>query len=177
MAQAPQTGFAALTSPVRLMLLAEQTPAWEAGERRGVLRGVNRYMVAATAFCAVTVPLFYVFMPDLVRLVFGQKYETVGTAARIVLIAAAVQLVLGWTKSFAVTVGRPGFRVLANGAEAVVALPLTIVLGRAYGVEGAAWAILASTLTASVVWIALLLRVRREVRTDPAPVGGRALQP
>ena len=33
-AQTPQTGFAAASSPARLMLMTEQTRDWEKGERR-----------------------------------------------------------------------------------------------------------------------------------------------
>ena len=54
-------------------------------------------------------------------------------AARIVLVAAAIQLVLGWSKSLPVTIGRPHLRVVTHGIEALVLLPLVVVLGDRWG--------------------------------------------
>src|SRR5918992_468749 len=48
-AQAPQTGLVAASSPVRLMLLTDQTRAWERGNERGVLAGVRTYTLVAGA--------------------------------------------------------------------------------------------------------------------------------
>src|SRR5207248_11060520 len=47
-AQAPQQGFSALSSPVRLILLTEQTRDWERGRPDGVLAGLRRYVGGAT---------------------------------------------------------------------------------------------------------------------------------
>ncbi|MBM3678492.1 MAG: lipopolysaccharide biosynthesis protein [Actinobacteria bacterium] len=177
-AQAPQAGFTALTGPIRLILLTEQTKAWEEGRRREVVRGVYRYMAGAVAFCLVAVPVFYALMPWLVRTVFGTDYVDATHAARIVLFAAAIHLVLGWTKSFAVTVGRPGFRLVAHGVETAVLVPLTAILGARSGVDGAAWAFLVSAGAFAVVWALLLLRIRWEVAgADARSTGGGALQP
>lgn len=170
-AQAPQAGFTALSGPIRLILLAEQTKAWEDGRQADVLRGVYRYMVGAAAFCGVTLPVFYVLMPTLIDFVFPDGYADATHAARIVLFAAALHLVLGWTKSFAVSVGRPGFRLVAHGAETVVLVPLTAVLGARSGVDGAAWAFVASSIAFAVTWLILLLRIRGEVAAGDGRVG------
>ena len=45
-AQAPQSGFQALSAPARMVLLTEQTREWEKGHQAAVLRGVRRYSVA-----------------------------------------------------------------------------------------------------------------------------------
>ena len=66
-AQAPQSGLTAASSPVRLILLTEQTRDWELGRERTVLAGVRRYMVGALGLMVVVVPVFYWVMPDLVR--------------------------------------------------------------------------------------------------------------
>ena len=42
-AQTPQTGLAAASSPARLMLMTEQTRDWEKGERRSILAGIRSY--------------------------------------------------------------------------------------------------------------------------------------
>ena len=59
-------------------------------------------------------------------------------AARIILVAAAIQLVFGWAKSFPTTIGRPRLRILAHGIETIVLIPLVLVLGESNGVTGAA---------------------------------------
>ncbi len=47
-AQTPQTGLSAASSPARLVLLTDQTRAWERGET-GVLAGVRTYTLVAAA--------------------------------------------------------------------------------------------------------------------------------
>ena len=75
-AQTPQTGLAAASSPARLVLLTEQTRDWEKGER----------VARARRACAATrsgparswssaVPVFFVAMPWLIRVVFGSEYD------------------------------------------------------------------------------------------------------
>ena len=54
-------------------------------------------------------------------------------AARLVLLAAALQFVFGWSKSLPVSIGRPGLRVIAHGIESVVMIPLVVVLGPRVG--------------------------------------------
>lgn len=161
-AQAPLQGFAALSSPVRLILLTEQTRDWERGRRDEVLAGVRRYSVGAAALMAIAVPLFWWLMPDLVRVVLGSDFVPAVDAARLILVAAAAQLVYGWTKSFPVSIGRPNLRILAHGIETVVLIPLLVVLGRTWGATGAAGAVVVSTLAFVAVWTVLVLRVRRE---------------
>jgi O-antigen/teichoic acid export membrane protein len=161
-AQAPQQGFAALTAPVRLMMLTEQTRDWERGRRDAVLDGVRRYSLAAAALMIVAVPAFWWLMPDLVRVVLTERYLPAVDAARVMLLAAAVQLVYGWTKSFPVSIGRPNLRLVAHGIETAVLIPLIIPLGREWGATGAAVAVVVSTLVFAAVWTVLLLRVRRD---------------
>jgi O-antigen/teichoic acid export membrane protein len=171
-AQAPQTGLTAASAPVRLILLTEQTRDWERGEEHRVVDGVRRYMRGATLLMLVAVPVAMVLMPFLVRFFFGSEYEGAVTAARIVLVAAALQLVLGWTKSFPVSIGRPGLRVVAHGAEALVLLPLTVVFGAQWGVTGAAVAILVSVVVFGAVWAVLLARVKSGLAMSGDAVAG-----
>lgn len=175
-AQAPQSGFAAASSPVRLILLTEQTRDWEHGQERRVLDGVGRYMRAAAGVAAVALPVFLLAMPWLVRVVFGSEYLGAVDAARIVLVAASLQLVLGWSKSFPTTIGRPDLRVLSHGIETAVLLPLTALFGAEWGVTGAAAAILASTVAYACTWAVLLVRVRAEVAARGG-TGREALAP
>jgi O-antigen/teichoic acid export membrane protein len=167
-AQAPQSGFAAASSPVRLILLTENTRDWERGLTAKVLADVRRYSLAALAISAVTVPLFYWLMPDLVELVFPRYLDAVD-AARVMLLAAAIQLVFGWSKSLPVSIGRPNLRLLTHGLETVVLLPLVIVLGVEWGVTGAAFAVLVGSLVFAAAWIVLYARLLRDESRRAAP--------
>ncbi|MBV8396607.1 MAG: oligosaccharide flippase family protein [Actinobacteria bacterium] len=167
-AQAPQTGFSVLSSPVRLIMLTEQTRDWEHGRPEVVVAGVRRYTLAATALMAVVLPPVEWAMPWIVRLVLGHKYVPAIDAARLVVGAAAIQLVLGWTKSFPVTIGRPWLRVVAHAVELVVLLPAIVIMGKEWGVTGAGGAVLASSVAFAAAWGYLALRLRREHRTAVA---------
>jgi O-antigen/teichoic acid export membrane protein len=172
-AQAPQTGLAAASSPVRLILLTEQTRDWERGKPQVVLAGVRRYMRHAGLIMVVAVPVFFVLMPWLVRVVFGADYLDAVDAARLILFAAALQLVFGWTKSLPVTIGRPGLRIVTHGVETAVLLPLVVVCGDAWGVTGAGLAILVSTVVFVALWAVLLVRLHGEVAARSGAAGGR----
>lgn len=161
-AQAPQSGFAAASSPVRLILLTEHTRDWERGETSRVLAGVLRYTVLAGALMLVTVPVFFWLMPDLIRIVFEPRYLDATDAARVMLLAAALQLTFGWTKSLPVSIGRPNLRLVTHGVETAILIPLVIVLGSRWGATGAAFAILAATIAFVALWGALFFRIQRD---------------
>jgi len=175
-AQAPQAGLSAASSPVRLVLLTEQTRDWEHGREREVLAGVRRYMAAAAGLMVIVLPLFLILMPWLVRIVFGSAYAAAVPAARIILLAAAIQVVLGWTKSLPVTIGRPSLRLLTHGIETAVLLPLVVGFGYTWGVTGAAIAMLLSTAVFAVAWTIVLARLRVEVESRP-PIARSVVEP
>jgi O-antigen/teichoic acid export membrane protein len=162
-AQTPQTGLAAASSPARLMLMTEQTRDWERGERARILAGIRAYSKWAGALMIVAVPVFFVAMPWLVRVVFGSEYDDAVTAARVILIAAAIQFLMGWTKTLPVTIGRPRLRIVTHGLETLVAIPLVAVLGAEWGATGAAVAVLVSTFVFGLAWLVVVLRLHDEV--------------
>ena len=166
-AQAPQQGLASLSAPARLILLTEQTRDWARGEREAVLASLRRYTAGAALVMALLVPPVYAFMPELVRLLYGASYGPAAEAARLVLLAAALQFVVGWSKSLPVSIGRPGLRVLAHGVESVVMIPLVAVLGARWGATGAAGAVLAAAGVFAALWEALLVRIRRQAALAP----------
>jgi O-antigen/teichoic acid export membrane protein len=169
-AQAPQSAFQALSAPARMVLLTEQTRDWEKGQQSAVLRGVRRYSLTALVISLVVAPLLIVFIPDLIRLVNGPQYVGASGAARLFVVAAAVQLVVGWTKSFPVTIGRPGLRIVTHGIETVVVLPLTVVFGALWGATGAAAAVLAGTSVFAACWVFVFARIRPEDVGPPSPM-------
>lgn len=166
-AQAPQQAVAALSAPARMVLLTEQTRDWEHGQQERVLVGVRRYTRTGSALAAIALPPALVFMPDLVRAVYGSSYLPATDAARVVLGAAAIQLVFGWTKSFPVTIGKPNLRIVTHGLETAVLLPLVLVLGSRWGAAGAAGGVLAATVAFAVLWSFLFLRISRDERSRP----------
>ncbi|MBA3434138.1 MAG: lipopolysaccharide biosynthesis protein [Actinobacteria bacterium] len=170
-AQTPQTGLAAASSPARLVLLTDQTRAWERGRRGSVLAGVRTYTLVAAGLMAVAVPILMLAMPWLVETVFGAEYSRAVDAARIVLVAAAIQFALGWSKSLPVTIGRPRLRIVTHGLEALVVIPLVAVLGSEWGATGAAVAILVATLVFAAAWAVAIARLRIDV-ADQGAQGG-----
>src|SRR5207244_3002783 len=169
-AQAPQSGFQALSAPARMVLLTEQTRDWERGRQEAVLRGVRRYSAVALAICVVAVPILLVYIPDLIRWIYTSNYVAASNAARLFVLAAAVQLVVGWTKSFPVTIGRPGLRIVTHGIETIVVLPLTLVFGLLWGAAGAAGAVLVGMCAFAIVWAIVFLRIDPEDIGPPTPV-------
>lgn len=169
-AQAPQSGFQALSAPARMILLTEQTRDWEKGRQSVVLRGVRRYSFIASGVALLAVPPLLIWIPDIIRHVNGPEYVGAASAARLLTLAAAVQLVVGWTKSFPVTIGRPGLRILTHGVETIVVLPLTLVFGALWGAAGAAAAVLVGMCAFAIVWAVVFLRIDPEDIGPPTPV-------
>ena len=150
------------------MLLTDQTHAWEKGNRQGVLAGVRTYTVVAAALMVVAVPIAFWAMPWLVEVVFGAEYLGAVDAARIILVAAAIQFALGWSKSLPVTVGRPRLRIVTHGLEALVVIPLVAVLGNEWGATGAAVAVLIATVVFAAAWAVAIARLRIDVAASRA---------
>jgi O-antigen/teichoic acid export membrane protein len=175
-AQAPQSGFQALSAPARMVLLTEQTQEWERGRQSAVLRQIRRYMRSAALLSVIAVPVLYWVMPRLISLVYGSRWVDATNAARLFLLTAAVQLVFGWTKSFPVTIGRPKLRIWTHGLETLVVLPLVIVFGSRWGATGAAGAFLVGMIVFAAVWTVVFLRIRPEDVQQPSGVAELAAE-
>jgi O-antigen/teichoic acid export membrane protein len=171
-AQAPITGLEALSAPVRLILLAEQTRDVEQGRVAETYRSLRRYVVGASAVALILAPVAWVLMPWLVRVILGLRYVPATDAARILLLAACLRLVLGWTKTFPVSIGKPGLRIVAHSVEIVTLLPLLLLLGSRWGATGGAVAMLIATVAFGGAWLVLLFRLRREHRAAGLTAAG-----
>ena len=171
-ALAPQQGLATLSAPARLILMTEQTRDWERGTRETVFAGIRRYTAGAALLSLVVLPPLLWFTPDVVRLLFSAKNVGAVDATRLVLVAGALRLVYGWTKSFPVSIGRPNLRIWTHGLEMLVLVPLAGAFGAAWGATGAAAGVLASSAAFCAYWTVLYLRIRREpgvTVTPPTP--------
>ena len=169
-AMSPQQAFAVVSAPARLILLTEQTRAWERGTRGAVFAGIRRYMLGMTAVGVVILPPLLVFTPELAKLLFSAKNVGAVDATRIVIVAGALRMVYGWTKSFPVSIGRPALRIWTHGLEMLVLIPLVAVLGTEWGATGAATAVLVSSVVFCAYWTFLFLRIRREPAARSAPL-------
>jgi O-antigen/teichoic acid export membrane protein len=167
-AQAPQTAFASLSAPVRLVLLAEQTRDVEHGRAHRAYALLNRYIGGTIVLAIVGVPLLWLAMPTLVRWVYGARYGGATDAVRLMLVAAAIQLVFGWTKSFPVSIGRPGLRTAAQLLEIAALVPLVLVFAALYGATGAAAALIGSSAVFAAFWTVQLGRLRGVAEEVPA---------
>src|SRR5205823_11105171 len=96
----------------------------------------------------------------LIRWINGPQYVGAANAARLFVLTAAVQLVVGWAKSFPVTIGRPNLRIWTHGLETIVVLPLVVVLGAKWGATGAAGAILAGMCVFAATWAVFFVRIK-----------------
>lgn len=166
-AQAPQTAFLSLSGPARLVLLAEQTRDVEQGRADRAHALLHRYIGAATVIACVVTPPLWIFMPSIVRAVYHAKYVPAADAFRVMLLAAVLQFVFGWTKSFPVSIGRPGLRTAGQALEIAALVPGVLVLGALYGATGAAGGVLAGSVVLAVFWTVGLLRLPRP---EAAPV-------
>ena len=88
------------------------------------------------------------------------KYTPATDAARVMLFAAAVQLVFGWTKSFPVSIGRPNLRILAHGIGGIRDLPVP----RYVFYYGAAGVLVISFAALAFLWRKPVLERRRDGR-------------
>jgi O-antigen/teichoic acid export membrane protein len=168
-AMSPQAAFAVVSAPARLILLTEQTRAWERGTRETVFAGIRRYMLGMAAVAVVILPPLLVFTPELARLLFSAKNVGAVDATRIMIVAGALRMVYGWTKSFPVSIGRPALRIWTHCLEMLVLIPLVAVLGAEWGATGAAFAVLVSSAVFCLAWTVLFLRIRREPAPAPPP--------
>jgi O-antigen/teichoic acid export membrane protein len=168
-AQAPLTAFAAISSPARLMLLAEQTADFERGHHDRVRRLLWRYIAMTTLVMVVAVPVSWFLMPWAMGLAYGHDYRLHAvTAGRLIVFVGALQFVFGFSKSLPVTVGRPNLRVVSHGIEVLVFIPLLVVFGELWGAAGAAAAMLVSTGVFCAVWVVMLLGLRETLAGKPA---------
>lgn len=167
-ALAPQGALATLSAPIRMILLTEQTRDWEKGDVATVLAGVRRFTLLASLAVGVVMAPLLVFLPDLVRLVYSEKYAAAGNAARWVLVSSVLMLVIGWSKSLPVSIGRPALRIWTHAIQAAVLIPATALFGIWWGASGAAAALALSTGAFVVAWGVIVVRLHREHHAVPA---------
>ena len=81
--------------------------------------------------------------------------------SQMMLLAAALQLIFGWTRTFPVSIGRVGLRTAGQLLEVVALVPGVLVLGALYGATGAACGVLAGSAVLAAFWAVGLARLSR----------------
>ena len=155
-AQAPQQGFNAVSAPVRLVMLTEQTRDWEHGDRARVFAGVRRYsLLAALGSVALLPPLLIIHAGPRSPALHSRR-----TSARFPRRASSSWRArcsswsAGRSRSPSPSAGRSG----GSGRMAsrpLVLLPLAVLLGWKWGAAGAAGAVLVSSVVFAIVWLVL----------------------
>ncbi len=74
-AQMPQNGLAAVSSPLRMILLSEQTRDWEHGRPEVVIAGIRRYVAGSAAIAALALVPVLLTIPWLIRILLGPDYS------------------------------------------------------------------------------------------------------
>ncbi len=117
--------------------------------------------LAAMAFLAVPVAVgIALTAPHLVTLFLGPRWMTIVPLIQILTIAGLLNLASANSGALYLALGRPDLIVWRNLPSIVVLIPGLIWGVRAYGIEGAAWALVAS---AAVNFVANYWLVRREL--------------
>ena len=160
-AQAPQTAFQSLSAPARFVLLAEQTRDVEHGRPERAYSLLRRYIASTVGLTCIATPPLWIYMPSLVRLVYGAKYVPAANAFRVMLLAAVLQLIFGWTKTFPVSIGRVGLRTAGQLLEVAALVPGVLVLGALYGATGAAGGVLVGSAVLAAFWTVGFARLSR----------------
>ncbi len=163
-AQAPATGFAALSGPVRLVMLTEQTRDFEAGRlrpRRPRCCGATSSVTSAADARRRPGLLGADAVPDGARLRARPTACMRPTAARLILVAAALRLDLGLDEVVP-GLDRPAgpARRRAERSRSPSSSRCCSCFAARWGATGAAGAMLVSTVVFCAVWSVVLLRLR-----------------
>jgi O-antigen/teichoic acid export membrane protein len=159
-----------LSQPLRSMLFPEQARLHAEGKLAELRRATRGYTMLALAIALPAAVIGWFVMPTLIDLLFSSSFEGAVDAARVLLIAAAVQFTLSWSKSFHAAVGRPHIRTLLSAVALGLSLLLLLLLGDE-GAEGAAIAYTVATVATAGLW---LIIVHRYLASEVARTEGLA---
>lgn len=170
----PVTLAATGASPLRYALLPEQARLWAEGKIQLLRRAIRVYMGAAVLIGILAFVIGWFLLPWLVPALYSRRFSAAIFPAKILMTAAVASLAVGWGKTLAPAVGRPGTRALVNTVEFAMLVTLIVAFaGR--GATGAAIAYSITQVVVAVVWVAsvpLLLRARGTQTTRGKALGG-----
>ncbi len=175
-----------LSSPIRLAIFPEQARLVATGQGRELRKAARGYTQIAVGLGLFGSVAAWFLLPWLIPLIYSSDYEAAVTPARIMLVAAVIQIALGWRKSMLAAIGRPEINTRLAILNVVVVVPLMVVLGDR-GAEGAAIAVTAGVVATGLAWLiiaprvlrdeALLLARRDRTRVEQKPARNRPAAP
>jgi len=110
--------------------------------QREVIDVTSRAAGATTLLVGLTAVALIALGPALLRVLYGAEFEGAALAFRLLVLEAAVASVVQVLSQAFMALDRPGLVTLQYGSGAVVAVPLLFLLAPAWGIEGAAAALL-----------------------------------
>jgi O-antigen/teichoic acid export membrane protein len=173
----PLSVAATASAPIRLVLYPEQARLAAEGDIPQIRRAIRTHMLAAAALALPFAAVTWVVLPWLLPLLYSDKYESAVLPARILLIAAVLQLSMSWFKTLPAALGKPQLRSALASMELALMIVLLIALG-GQGPEGAA---IAYSATAAFSFVAAVISVhvvmhRAEEAAEPAPVAPESVE-
>jgi len=152
--------IAVLLLPVAARNLLIPTVAAEEHSRRGLFK----VWLAVWGLAVLAAAILIAAGPQLVELIFGSEFEVPSILMTVLPLAALAMGMSALLGGYWLGKGRPGLVAVIDWIAALVALGLYLWLIPDKGAEGAAWGLLAGSLTAALL-LALLSAMR--VRLGP----------
>lgn len=165
------------SSPIRLVLYPEQARLAAAGDLRQIRHAIRTHTLAALALSLPLAVAAWFALPWLLPLIYSEQFSEAVEPARILLVAAVVQLSASWFKTLPAALGRPQLRTALTLLELVLMVSLLILLG-GQGSDGAAIAYSATALVSGVtafVGVNIVLR-HAEAAKETSPARGDAVE-
>jgi O-antigen/teichoic acid export membrane protein len=155
-ASAPGRFVFAAASPVASVLFPRLSTHAARGDRTEVRQLAERASRKLAPLAAVVAVGAIVAMPFVLPWLYGDAYDAATTAATLFAIAAAIRIVVVWSKVIMLAVGRPGVRLAAIAVESVVLLASTAVLADAGELDALAGVHVAVALGLATFWLGIL---------------------
>jgi O-antigen/teichoic acid export membrane protein len=164
-----------LSSPIRLAIFPEQARLVATGRVGELRRAARGYTLIAVGLGVAGSVVAWFALPWFIPLVYGDDFAGAVTPARILLIAAVVQIALGWRKSMLAAVGRPEINTRLAVLNLAVTVPLLLVLGD-MGADGAAIAVTAGVVAGGIAWLLIAPRILSEESLRVARQGRKSVE-
>jgi O-antigen/teichoic acid export membrane protein len=167
----PVSLAATASAPIRLVLYPEQARLAAEGNVVQIRHAIRTHMLAALAIAVPFAVATWLVLPWLLPVVYSDEFESAVLPARILLVAAVLQLSVSWFKTLPAALGKPQLRSALALFELALMISLLIALG-GHGREGAA---IAYSTTAAASFVAAVVSVRVVMRRVEASAEGRTV--
>lgn len=133
-------------TPVSTVIYPLMNEAWAVGNIERVKYLIRRFMALSGAISVAGVVFFAIFADLLVTLIYSMDFLPVAPLIRIMSIGVALEGVMGWVRTAALSNGKPQLVTFTGTAASIIYIPLDFLLIYLYGAQGAALAYVAAVL-------------------------------